>query len=67
MGKDYIINGFIETWQEIYQPKTAGGAASSVFMTEISTSIGPSTTKKSSKKLMVNRLPMLLNNYNSTA
>ena len=63
----------IETWQDLYAPKPVGGtgAASSVFMTEISTSIGaPSTLKKQGTTAMrdnAKKLPALLNNFNSTA
>jgi hypothetical protein len=59
--------------KDIYQPKTAtaggaGAAMSTVFsLTEVSTSVGATTNKKTlSKHESKNKLPALLNNYTSS-
>eukprot|EP00347_Sterkiella_histriomuscorum_P024380 403331322 len=70
-----FINFILEPWKELYATKTPGGAQSSVFMTEISTTIGPSSVKKAPSTLRKTMhtnsskqgLPTLINNYNSTA
>jgi len=63
---------------DLYSTKTPGGGGnvqSSVFMTEISTTIGGTTVKKAPSTLRQTMqvkpsklgLPSLINNYNSTA